>query len=119
MYDLIELVSLVNRTKLKANGVLTAILEQNSKMEQLFEAIYKGEVVTDEDAKVVLGHREEEFAHLVSLKNKLKERLLDTVFLLDFKDSNFSNRQKAFFECYKKWAAAMIRNEPVYINGDG
>jgi len=108
MYDLIELVSLVNKTKLKSNGVLTAILEQNSKMEQLFEAIYKGEVLTDEDAKVMLGDRDEEFAHLASLKNKLKERLLDTVFLLDFKDTNFSNRQKAFFECYKKWAAAMI-----------
>ncbi|MDX2135077.1 MAG: hypothetical protein SFV52_09830 [Saprospiraceae bacterium] len=108
MHDLIELVGLVNKTKLKSTGLWSAILEPQSKMEQLFEGIYRGDIASDEHAKSLLGDAGEEFAHVASLKNKLKERLLDTVFLLDFKDTSFSNRQKAFYECYKKWAAAMI-----------
>ncbi|MEZ4894469.1 MAG: hypothetical protein R2778_15825 [Saprospiraceae bacterium] len=50
------------------------------------------------------------------MKNKLKERLLHALFLLDFKEANFSSRQKAFFECIKKWSAAMtlmIRNAKI------
>ncbi len=114
MRDLVELVGLVNKTKLKSSGALKFILEPGSKMEVLFEAILDKKVQTDEDAKALFGNAQEaETGKLASLKNKLKERLVDSVFLLDFKDANFSSRQKAFFECYKRWSAAMtllIRN---------
>ncbi|MEO6760041.1 MAG: hypothetical protein ABIO24_11360 [Saprospiraceae bacterium] len=77
-------------------------------MEVLFEAILDKKVETDEDAKALFGGAQEaEPAKLSSLKNKLKERLVDSVFLLNFKDSHFPSRQKAFFECYKRWSAAM------------
>lgn len=108
MYDLIELVGLVSKTKLNANGLFHVILEENSKMDQLFDGILRGDIQRDEDARLLLGEGGEEFPHLASLKNKLKDRLLDTVFLLDFKEAGFSNRQKAFYECYKRWASAMI-----------
>ena len=39
MRDLVELVGLVNKTKLKSSGALKFILEPGSKMEALFEAI--------------------------------------------------------------------------------
>ncbi len=104
MRDLVELVGLVNKTKLKATGALKFILEPGSKMELLFEAILDKKVQTDEEANLLFGNSPAEAAKLVSLKNKLKERLVDSVFLLDFKDANFSSRQKAFFECYKRWS---------------
>ena len=114
MRDLVELVGLVNKTKLRASGALKFILEPGSKMEVLFEAILDKNVQTDEEANALFGNGQTADAgKLVSLKNKLKERLVDSVFLLDFKDANFSSRQKAFFECYKRWSAAMtllIRN---------
>ncbi|MDO8970548.1 MAG: hypothetical protein Q7U74_07665, partial [Saprospiraceae bacterium] len=101
MRDLVELVGLVNKTKLKGSGILKFIIEPNSKMERLFDALLDKKVETDEDAKALFKEGEE--GNLASLKHKLKERLLDAIFLLDFKDANFTNRQKAFFECYKKW----------------
>jgi hypothetical protein len=115
MRDLIEFVGLINKTKLKSNEIMKSVLEPGSKMEVLFNALLDKTVLTDEDGKALFA-ASEEGVNLTSLKNKLKERLLDAIFLLDFKDSNFSSRQKAFFECYKKWSAAMtllIRNAKI------
>lgn len=108
MRDLIELVGLIHKTKLKVAGTLKFILEPGSKMEALYEAIAQKKVQSDDDAKELFKSSQEDLKNLSSLKNKLKERLTDAIFLLDFKEASFSNRQKAFYECYKKWSAAMI-----------
>lgn len=107
MRDLVELVGLLEKTKLKSNGVMKWIVEPDSKMEQLFEAISEKEVQSDEDAVKIFGNGQAGSATLSTVKSKLKERLLDSFFLLHFKEANFSSRQKAFFECYKKWATVM------------
>jgi len=114
MRDLIELVDLVNKTKLKSSGVLPLIIEPGSKMERLFDALLDKEISSDEEAQMLFD--DGNGSNISSLKNKLKERLLDAIFLLDFKEANYSNRQKAFFVCYKKWSAAMtllIRNAKI------
>jgi hypothetical protein len=108
MIDLIELVNLIHRTKLKTNGLLNLILEPGSKMELLFESIATEEVSTDDEAKVLLYGEEEDASGYSNLKYKLKERLLDSIFLLDYKGSSYTNREKAFLDCYKRWAGAMI-----------
>ncbi|MBP6826153.1 MAG: hypothetical protein KA165_06325 [Saprospiraceae bacterium] len=108
MRDLIELANLLNKTKLKSNGVLDIILEPGSKMQNLYDAILSHKVQSDEDALAWLVESDDDISKLPNLKNKLKDRMLDSVFLLDFKEPGFSDRQKAYFICYKKWAAAMI-----------
>lgn len=108
MRDLIELANLLNKTKLKTSGILDIILEPDSKMQQMYDAIVNRRVNSDDEALTWLLETGEDAAKLPSLKNKLKDRMLDSVFLLDFKEPGFSDRQKAIFECYKKWAAAMI-----------
>lgn len=116
MNDLIELVQLFNKTKLKTNGLLSVVLEPGSKMEQLYEAIVQKKALSDEEARSLLYSQEEDPGTLSNLKYKLKERLLDSVFLLDYKEANYTIRQKAFLDCYKRWAAAMIlliRNEKI------
>jgi len=108
MRDLIELANLLNKTKLKTSGTLDIILEPDSKMQQMYDAIVSRRVQSDDEALAWLLDSGEDVTKLPNLKNKLKERMLDSVFLLDFKEPSFSDRQKAYFECYKKWAAAMI-----------
>lgn len=108
MRDLIELANLLNKTKLKSSGILDTILEPDSKMQQMYDAIVSRRVNSDEEALTWLVETGEDATKMSSLKNKLKDRMLDSVFLLDFKEPGFSDRQKAYFECYKKWAAAMI-----------
>lgn len=108
MRDLIELANLLNKTKLKSNGVLDIILEPGSKMQNLYDAFISQRIQSDEDALAWQLDSGDDASKLPNLKNKLKDRMLDSVFLLDFKEPGFSDRQKAYFECYKKWAAGMI-----------
>lgn len=108
MRDLIELANLLNKTKLKSSGILDIILEPNSKMQQLYDAIASTRIRSDDDALAWLLDSGDDASKLPNLKNKLKDRMLDSVFLLDFKEPGFSDRQKAYFECYKRLAAGMI-----------
>jgi hypothetical protein len=118
MRDLLELVNLLDKTKLKANGVLRYIIEPDSKMEMLYNALSSKEIQTDDEATVFFKEKKEDIGSLGSLKSKLKERLVDSFFLLDFKESNYSSRQKAFHECYKKWATIMaLLNKNAKITG--
>lgn len=108
MNDLVELVNLLNKTKLRIPGAWDNILEPGSRMERLFQLIAQKGELSDEELRQQLYGPDEDGGSVPSLRNKLKDRLMDAVYLLDFKDSNFSTRQKAFFDCYKKWGAAMI-----------
>lgn len=118
MRDLIELVGLLEKTKLKGNGVMKWIVEPGTKMEQIFNAVVEREVSSEEDAMLMFGDDDASLASLATGKSKLKERLLDAFFLLHFKDTNYSSRQKAFFECYKKWATAMtLLSRNAKVNG--
>ncbi|MEI6412052.1 MAG: hypothetical protein WCR52_21855 [Bacteroidota bacterium] len=108
MQELIELVRLINATKLKSTGLWSIILEPGSKMEQLFEAIQQGQVSTDEEASALLYDGQKSGSKFINLKERLKDRLLSVIFLLDFQQTTQSDRQKAHFECNKKWATASI-----------
>ena len=107
MRDLIELVGSLQWGKLKSTNTWTAVIEPGSKMAQLFEALHQKQVSTDEEAATLVYGSPKSMAKLLSLKNKLKERLLDAVFLLDYSEPGYTDRQKAYFECNKKWATAM------------
>jgi tetratricopeptide (TPR) repeat protein len=93
---------------LKSSGILDIILEPDSKMQQLYDALVSQRVRSDDEALGWMLDGGDDVAKLPNLKNKLKDRMLDSVFLLDFKEPGFADRQKAILECYKKWAAAMI-----------
>lgn len=105
---MLELVNLLKRGKLSSGALRAIVFEPGSKMDQFFEALLQNEVKTDAEAIVLLYGSEKETAKYTSLKNKLKERIIDSVFLLDFSEAGYSNRQQAYFECNKKWAAAMV-----------
>ena len=107
MQELITLITLFQKTKFKVNGILHIILEPNSEMERFYEAIASGAVQTDEDARALFPEYDKSPSRLHTIKGKLKERLNDSILLLDFREASFTERQRAFFECSKKWAASM------------
>lgn len=108
MQELLALVALFQKTKFKSSGLMGIILETGSQMERLYEALSSGVVQTDDDAKKAFPEFAKDPNRLHTVKSKLKDRLNDSILLLDFKESAYSDRQKAFFECSKKWAASMI-----------
>lgn len=108
MQELLTLINLFQKTKFKINGILNIILEPNSEMERFYEAIAGGAVQTDDDAKSVFPEYGKNPNRLHTIKGKLKERLNDSYPAARLSVSSFTERQKAFFECSKKWAASMI-----------
>ncbi|MCC6461832.1 MAG: hypothetical protein IT260_15260 [Saprospiraceae bacterium] len=107
MRDLIELVDALPWRKLKTSPVWDSILEPGSKMARLFELAQGKAALSDEAAALDIYGSSSATGQLQRLKNKLKTRLLDVVLLLDYHEPNYSDRQKAHFECNKNWATAM------------
>lgn len=108
MRELIELIKHIHLDRLKANGLWSIVFERDSKMEQLCEAIALGLVATDEEAASLLYGSKTTGSKYLNLRERLKERLVNAVFLLEFKSPGSSERHKAYFECNRKWAAVMV-----------
>ncbi len=108
MQDLIALIRAINIGRLKSGGLWSFAFEKGSLMEQLCEAIHEGRVASDEDAVAILYPGEKVGSKFVNLRERLKERILSVVFLVDFKADVSSDRQKAYYECNRNWAAAML-----------
>jgi len=118
MRDLTELVRSLPWGKLKSNAVWDIVLQPGSKMAGLFDLVHQEKVATDEEAAGLLYGTPKSLAKLQSLKNKLKERLLEVVFLLEFSEPGYTDRQTAYFECNKKWATAMtLLSKKIKISG--
>ncbi len=108
MQDLIELIHSIHIARFRSSGLWGFVLEPGSMMEQLFEAIHDGRVHSDEDAVALLYPGQKGGSKYLNLKERLKERILSVLFLLEFKAASGSDRQKAYFECNRKWSAAMV-----------
>ncbi len=109
MQTLIELTRLLNVPKLKSSGLWGAVLESDSKMELLCEAILEGKVEDEEGAVALLYPGESRVgSKFQNLKERLKERLLHATLLSDVRSAKPTDRQMAYFETNKKWAAAMV-----------
>lgn len=108
MEEIVELVQLVDRSKI-SNGGLDWLLEQNSKMLQLYHGIANRVIDSDSNgAKLLFLNSANSAAKFQSLKNKLKRRLTQGVLLLDLNEPQYSSRQNAYLECSKKWATVSI-----------
>lgn len=108
MQDLVELIRSINISRLKSGGLWNFIFEQGSLMEQLCDAIHDGRVSTDAEAVALLYPGERIGSKFVNLRERIKDRILNVVFLLEFRTQGGSDRQRAYFECNRKWAAAMV-----------
>lgn len=101
MRDLVELVGLIDKTKLKGSGILQAIIEPGSKMEQLYTAIADRQVQTDDDAAAMFSSKDQNGTSLTSVKSKLKERLLDSFFCCISRKPTFPAGRRHFMNVIK------------------
>ncbi|HOY07635.1 MAG TPA: hypothetical protein PLO67_19635 [Saprospiraceae bacterium] len=107
MQELLDLVDFTEKTKFRSNSLLDAVIQPDSQMGKIYHAIASGCVHSDKDIMALLPEISSE-SGLMTLKSRLKNRLCDMVFLLDFREEKNPDRQTAFVECTKKWSSAMI-----------
>lgn len=108
MENIQELVYIVNRNKVKRIDMLDLTDESPSKVNALYQAISKGEVKSDEEASALLFPKAKSKSAYRNLKVVLKEKLLNTLFFIDAYQNGHSDRQSAFYEAYKDFAAAQM-----------
>ena len=107
MNELKELVDFIEKTKFRSNSLLDAVIQPHSQMGKIYRSIATGQVKTDEEILSAFPDFLGESA-LMTLKSRLKNRLCDMVFLLDFREEKNPDRQTAFIDCTTKWSSAMI-----------
>ncbi len=108
MEELLTLVNLVQATRLRSEQLLDLLLGPQTQMRRLFEGIVSGQVQTDEEALINILELEGSPTILATVKSKMKERLSEALLMADFTDTTANDRQKAYVDCTKKWAAAQV-----------
>ena len=108
MDELKELIAVINKQVIKRIEVMGNSTNYSSKMRKLYDGISAGELSSDEAAAKLLYNSSPDNVNYKKLKYRLQQRLINTVFFIDVSQSQFNENQKAYFNCWKDWAAAKI-----------
>lgn len=108
MKDLIEMVQIVTKSKLKGVELLTDEKQKQSKLQEFYDGIAAGQLKSDEAAATQLYQEDKQSPAYQKLRKSLRDRLINSLFVIDLKQSSYTDRQKAYYECYKEWVAAKI-----------
>ena len=111
MKDLLELAQIVTRTKLRNVELLGTSSQPDgevSKIQQFYDMLQDGIVNDDDSAAHELYGEDKNASKYQKLRGTVKERLINALFIIDLKSASYSDRQTAYYECYRQWAAAKI-----------
>jgi hypothetical protein len=105
-----DMVKTITRNKVKNIEVLGNPGGEASMIDSFYDAISKDRVKTDEEAaKFLYGKNESpKSPAYLRLKGRLERSLLNTVFFVDVNQPMFNERAKAFYNCYRDFAAGTI-----------
>ncbi|MCB0549932.1 MAG: hypothetical protein KDD19_20340 [Phaeodactylibacter sp.] len=106
MEALKELAYIVNKNKLKSIEVLDT--SKNNRITAFYEAILNNHFETEEEAIAHFFPDTQNKAPYRKLKSTLKKRLVNSLFFIDVKKPGYNDRQQAYFQCHKDWAAARM-----------
>ena len=109
MDELRELVSIVTKQKLRAAALLTVkALQPGPLSMRLYDLVAEGKVEKDEQAMAVLFPGAASTVSYQRIKKSLRDYLVQMLLIIDLNLPHYNPRQKAYFECYKDWAAVKI-----------
>lgn len=107
MKDLLELVHLVTPAKLN-NIQWGPFGPKSSKLQTFYDLTVEGKFKEDEEAAMYFYAKDKQDPAYQKLRKTLKDRLTSFIFLIDLDAPTYTDRQKAYYECYREWAAAKI-----------
>lgn len=110
MEDLLELTFIVNKNKVKKIDLLNLSGDESNKVNSLYKFISSNGVSSDEEAFNLLypDPQENSKSAYNNIKSKLRNKLLNTLFFIDTNQSSYTDRQKAFYEVNKLFAAGQL-----------
>ena len=108
MQALKELAYIVTKNKLKAIELIGDPSDKKSKVDEFYEGLLEGKFFDDDAAAKHFYNANKSYSGYQKLKGNLKSKLINTLFFLETKDAAQSERQKAYYSCYREWAAVKI-----------
>jgi hypothetical protein len=120
MRDLLDLVQIVTRNKLRAVELMGDQSNGTSKLQEFYDLLADGRFTEDDEAAEHFYGADKQSPSYQKLRKTLKDRLVNSLFVIDLKQASYTDRQKAYYECYKEWAAVKIlfgKNAPTAATG--
>lgn len=108
MDSLKELAKIIQDNRLEELELLGQGGIEDSRIEEFYYGLLAERFEDDDAASDHFFGAGRNHSSYQKLKNRTKSTLLNHVFFLNENKSNFSNRQKAYFRCYRYWAASKI-----------
>jgi len=109
MDELRSLINTVSKNKIKQIEILGGPSNPNSLLNKFYNGVSEGQFTSDEDAATELFKAEKNRkAYYNRLKRQLKERLYNTLFLIDTNEPSYSDLQRAYYNSYKDVSAVKI-----------
>ena len=105
---LIEMAKVVNKNKIKNIQLLGSTSTNKTKLDELYDGLLNDEFSNDKDACKALYQTDKVNQNYRNTKSRLEKRMINTLFLIDANDSTYSDYQKAYYNCYKNFAAIKI-----------
>ncbi len=105
MQELIELSSIITKKKLMKLSILG---QSDSKLDHFYELLAGSQVKTDDEAAKQLYQKTGSHSPYQKLKSKLKNRMVDMLFLIDVNQPINNNAGRAYEEAWRLWAAANL-----------
>lgn len=102
-----EIVQIVGNDKC-AHSWMTSETGPSSMLMEFFDMISEDRFQNDEEAAAHFYPSSDSTASYRKLKARLKTQLKDMLFLIDTNQSNYSDREKAYYQSHKDWAAANV-----------
>jgi hypothetical protein len=109
MDSLSELIRLVTKKRIKKVELFDeSSRNKSSNYFKLFEGIHSGQYRSDQDAARDIYDCDPSEKKYLILKTRLKQKLLNTLFFLDFEDESIPEYQNALYECNKQLYCAKV-----------
>jgi len=108
MQDLKELVYILHQHHLQPLNPNGQPMERDSLLGQFYEGIEKGRFHSDEEAENTLYPDDQGGSKFRKLKSILRDRLLNSIALFNATGTDFTDYQKAYYDCHKQWLIVKI-----------
>jgi head-tail adaptor len=106
MQILPELIRIISKAKLRAIRKLGFPFADDNKLSEMYTLLADG--MEEPELIASITGRSRTSGTYRHLKAELTDRLIASLFLVDLSLPSYNNRQRAYFEVHKKWAAAKI-----------
>ncbi|MFN7119202.1 MAG: hypothetical protein ACK4TA_20555 [Saprospiraceae bacterium] len=103
MRELREIALLLSKSKTEVERIM-----EKAPLMDFYEGLVNNKFVNDEEAARHFFDASPDYSNYQKLKSKLRRALINTLFLLDFRQFSGTSQQLAYYECQKEWAAAKL-----------